>query len=64
MIRTIARISIALALFAPFGCGGDEDVSDDVNSPSEGAMIVNDNPSTPTIDVPATDVDEAAKAPE
>ena len=64
MIRTIARFSIALALFAPFGCGGDEDVSDDIATPSEAARTVNDNPSTPTIDVPATDVNEAAQAPE
>ena len=64
MIRTIARFSIALLLFAPFGCGADEDVSDEVNSPSEGAMIANDNPTSPTVDVPATEVDEAAQAPE
>lgn len=55
----------AAALLALAGCAGEDQpqTTDNVASPSEGARINNQNPTTPTIDVPATSRDESANSP-
>ena len=52
-----------LSLLTLAGCAGEtENPADNVATPSEGAKITNQNPSTPTVDVPNTPQDEAAAA--
>ena len=60
MLRKTCGLALALALLG--GCDNGEDVTDEVNSPSEGARIENENPTTPTVDVPGTPANEAAEA--
>ena len=52
----------AVALLALTGCSAQEQEQPaaDVATPSEGARIINDNPSSPTVDVPKTPQNEAA----
>lgn len=61
MLRKSCALALGLALLA--GCNGNEDVTDEVASPSEGARIENQNPTTPDVDVPSTPTDEAADRP-
>ncbi len=54
----------AVTLLALAGCSAQEQDQStvDVATPSEGARIINQNPSSPTVDVPNTPQNEAAAA--
>ncbi len=60
MLRKTCGLAVSLALLA--GCENTEEPAENVNSPSEGAQIENQNPTTPTVDVPGTPENEAAEA--
>ncbi|HEU5115670.1 MAG TPA: hypothetical protein VFT74_03260 [Isosphaeraceae bacterium] len=60
MLRKTCGLAVALALLG--GCDNAEEPAENVNSPSEGARIENENPTTPTVDVPNTPENEAADA--
>ncbi len=60
MLRKTCGLAVALALLG--GCDNAEEPAENVNSPSEGAQIENQNPTTPTVDVPNTPENEAAEA--
>ncbi|MEW4571463.1 hypothetical protein AB1L88_26610 [Tautonia sp. JC769] len=64
MIRLTTHLGLALSLLVLVGCGDQPAPEENVASPAEGARIENQNPTTPTVDVPGTPVDEAALADE
>jgi hypothetical protein len=59
MTRNLLHLGLSLGLIALIGCATeDSPTMEDMPSPSEAAEVVNENPSTPTVDVPATPADE------
>ena len=57
-MRAISLSAAAVAAFILGGCGGGEEPEAEVNPPAEGAEIINENPTSPEVDVPGTAVDE------
>lgn len=57
-MRAITLSAAAVAALILGGCGGGEEPEAEVNPPAEGAEIVNENPTSPEVDIPGTPADE------
>jgi hypothetical protein len=60
-IRNLLHLGLSLGLIALVGCATeDSPTMEEMPSPSQAAEVTNENPTSPTIDVPATPTDEGA----
>ena len=64
-MRKLIHVTAALIMSAFLGCAAEEgqsEIAEDMPTPSEAAKVSNENPTSPTVDVPNTAVDEEARA--